>query len=498
MVYSVLGEPVIPVLLPDGTNTSLGIREVFLRAHEIRDIQGETPLERYALLRLLLAFAMDMLHPETGYDRQDLLEAGKFDETAFENYITLCEKDGPRFDLFDPEHPFMQSKYDKTLDMKAVKPVAAIIHSLPSGNNHVFLDHRAENAHAVSFSKAFQAMIASYLFCVSGTAGPSSVNNTPPLYAIILGNNLFETMVVNMLSESEIRPLPYGAGSVPWRKGRTVRPKEQVADISFLEGLTWMPRRITLKAEDDGTVRQVCCQAGQDFKGNDLWNDPHVPGFRKKDETYGTVKPELGRAFWRDAGVLMYDRDGKKVRQPQAMRCITNIVDLENLPAWIPVRGTGLITKQAAYMGWMEETFSLPSQMLHNQEQAECFREDALFIESMQNQIAANVQRYVDRPRNGSVSKEHEIAFQCQQFFLQGAHDLLFGTVMEEICSGIPEKEHLDHFCEAIRKLLQETFNQVLRASGTDTASMMRQMEAEKWIWSTFKKMKEERMKYYA
>ena len=55
MVYSVLTEPVIPVLLPDGTNASVGIREAFLKAHEIRDIQGDTPLERYALLRLLIA-----------------------------------------------------------------------------------------------------------------------------------------------------------------------------------------------------------------------------------------------------------------------------------------------------------------------------------------------------------------------------------------------------------------------------------------------------------
>ena len=103
MVYSVLTEPVIPVLLPDGTNTSVGIREAFLKAYEIRDIQGDTPLERYALLRLLIAFAMDMLHPKNSFARRDLLEAGQFDAEAFDAYIALCEKDGPRFNLFDPE-----------------------------------------------------------------------------------------------------------------------------------------------------------------------------------------------------------------------------------------------------------------------------------------------------------------------------------------------------------------------------------------------------------
>ena len=498
MVYSVLTEPVIPILLPDGTDAAVGIREAFLKAHEIRDIQGDTPLERYALLRLLIAFAMDMLHPKNSFARRDLLEAGQFDAKIFDTYIAMCENDGPHFDLFDSDHPFMQSKYDEALDAKAEKPVAAMIHSLPSGNNHVFLDHRMANTHAVSFPKAFHALLASYLFCVSGTAGPSSVNNTPPVYAVMLGNNLFQTIVINMLSVSETNPLPYGTGFVPWRKEWKVIPRKSVADVSLLEGLTWMPRRITLIPEDNLKVSRVFCQAGLDFKGNDLWNDPHVPKFRKKDETYGTIKPELGRALWRDAGSLMYDHDEKSIRQPQALRCVTNVIDQDDLPTWVPVRGTGLMTNQAAYTGWTEESFSLPSTLLHNQEQAQCFRDDTLFIESLQAQIASNVQKDVDKPRAGSVGKEHAIATQCQHYFLQRAHDLLFGTAMEEIGSDMPEKEHVERFCEAMKQLLQDTMNQVLRASCSDAKAMMRQMEAEKWIWSAYKKLKEERMKYYA
>ena len=498
MVYSVLTEPVIPVLWLDGTSSSVGMREAFLRAHEIRDLQGETPLERYALLRLLIAFAMDMLHPRTSLDRRDLLDAGQFDPSAFDRYIALCEQDGPRFDLFDPEHPFMQSRYDAKMDEKAKKPVAAIVHSLPSGNNHVFIDHRTADIHALPFSRALHAALASYLFCVSGTAGPSSVNNTPPVYAMMLGNRLFETIIINMLSEKEAGFLPYGLGLVPWRKGRMVAPKEKVADVSLLEGLTWMPRRITLFPEENGTVCQVCCQAGLDFKGNDLWNDPHVPKFKKKDETYGTVKPELGRSLWRDAGALTYDREGKTVRQPQAFRCLTNLFERDELPSQIPVRAVGLLTNQAAYTGWMEETISLPASLLTQQEQADRFRTDISYLEAVQTQLVANVQRYVDKPRSGSVGKEHEIAAQCQLHFLHAAHDLLFGPVLDEIIQAVPEKEHAEHFCDAVKGLLWETIQQVLRASGTDAKAIMQQMEAEKWIWISWSKISEERMKAYA
>ncbi len=497
MVYSVLTEPVIPVLLPDGSKTQAGIYEVLLRAHEIRDVEGETPLERYAILRLLIAFAMDMLHPKDSFARRDLLEMERFDPSVLNDYIELCEKNGPRFDLFDSEHPFLQSKYDESLDAKAEKPIAVIIHSLPSGNNHVFLDHRAANTHAVPYSRAFQALVASYVFCVSGTAGPSSVNNTPPIYAVMLGKTLFETIILNMLSESEVKPLSYGTGLVPWRKERKVIPKEKIADISLLEGLTWFPRRITLIPEE-GKVKRVFCQAGLDFKGNERWNDPHVPKFKKNDETYGTVKPELGKSFWRDIGAMMYDHDGKKIRQPLTMRCITNVIDREDLPLWIPVRGTGLITNQAAYTGWLEDTLTIPSSLLYDQENAECFRADALFLESIRSQIFISVQRYVDRTRSGSIGKEHEVSMQCQLFFLQGAHDLLFGQVMKEINDGTPSKEHSEHFCDATKSLLQETFRHVLQASGSDSKALMGQMEAENDIWRTFYKLTEERMKDHA
>lgn len=105
--------------MPDGTGKSVGIREAFLKAHEIKDIQGDTPLERYALLRLLIAMAMDMLALKTSDDRYDLLQQGAFDAQTFEDYVRECEKDGPRFDLFDEEHPFLQSKYDEEMDSKA-------------------------------------------------------------------------------------------------------------------------------------------------------------------------------------------------------------------------------------------------------------------------------------------------------------------------------------------------------------------------------------------
>lgn len=499
MPYSVLTEPVIPVLMPDGEEKSIGIRDVFLEAHQIKDISGSNPLERYALLRLLIAFAMDMLHPETSYDRMDLLQTGQFDAAVLDSYIQECEKDGPRFDLFDPVHPFLQSRYDEKMDAKAKKPAATIFHALPSGNNHIFIDHRLAISHRIGIPEIFRALCATYVFCVSGTAGPSSVNNTPPLFTIVIGRNLFETVLINMVSKAEAAPLDYGVGDPPWRKQRIIVPKEQVASVSLIEGLTWMPRRITLIHEKDSNViENLYCQAGLNFKGNDLWNDPHVPKFRKKDDTFGTVKPDLSREVWRDVGSLLYDHDSRQIRQPLAIRCLKNIYDDDDIPEWVMIRAAGLITNQAAYTGWNESELSIPSLFLYNEEKAGTFREDIHLIELLQAMIYSNVQRCFDKPRNSSPGEEHEAASQCKQYFLKAAHDFLFGEDLMEIRNDTPAAEHNVFFGKIIRKLIQDTLTQILHAMGNDSDAIMRQMEAEKWIWINYHKIMKEREEQYA
>lgn len=94
-----------------------------------------------------------------------------------------------------------------------------------------------------------------------------------------------------MLSKSEAGNIPYGICEVPWRNGKQTIPKQAVPAVSLLEGLTLQPRRITLIQDADGLIRRIYFQQGRDFKGNELWQDPHVPRFLKKDMTYGTVKP---------------------------------------------------------------------------------------------------------------------------------------------------------------------------------------------------------------
>lgn len=513
MVYSVLTEPVIPVLWPDGTNSAVGIREAFLRAHEIRDIQGETPLERYALLRLLIAFAMDMLHPRNSYERRDLLEAGQFDQEVFDQYVALCEKDGPRFDLFDPKHPFMQSRYDEKLD-KELKSVANLFPALPTGHNHVFIDHRLEDNYSIHPNHALGALCVIYLFCFpAGHGYPSSVNNTPPIYITITGLNLFETIIINLLSMSEAK-IEYGEGSAPWRIDCNVIPQKEFPNVSLIEAYTWMPRRITLKCDEDGQVRKAFFQQGHNFKGNPAWQDPHVPYRKDKEKrAFLPVLPNTGRALWRDVSTITYYDAHKE--QPFILYSFFRLMD-DEIPLFIPINMLGLIiVNNAKYVIWYEDTLSIPQKLLKDEQCAFCFRRDLRMIEEIQSDIYVGVKNTVDnpqkgdklkktlgsqikKPKKGEEEKSREIATQCQQYFLHVAHDLLFNHAAIEIIGSISEKDHVNHFCNKVKNLIQETIVQVLHASGTDRRSIMQQLEAEKWIWFACTKRIEERMKGYA
>ena len=90
--FNVLDQAWIPVVTADGREEQLGIRETLARAHELREISSASPLEEYSLYRFLGLFLMDALRPESETDIEDLLDAGRFDETAIEDYIALSAK----------------------------------------------------------------------------------------------------------------------------------------------------------------------------------------------------------------------------------------------------------------------------------------------------------------------------------------------------------------------------------------------------------------------
>jgi len=381
--FNVLTDPWIPVERVDGSQEMLGIADTLAHAHELHGIVCRSPLETYAVKRLLTAFLMDALKPQERAELKALFRAEHFPVDRINDYIALCEAEGASFDLFDEKRPFMQAAYDEALDKEKKKPVAVLVHEFPSGNNHVHFDHRLQTEHRLTYAEALRALCASYVFCTSGLSGPSSVNNTPCTYILCDEDNLFRTLVLGMVSKSECGKIPMDDLPVAWRSDKKIVPAEQCADMSVLAAFTWMPRRVTLIPDaEEGYVKEVYIQPGLNFLGNGRWMDPHVAYRKNKKEEWYSVKPQSGREFWRDIGMIAaaYQENASHI-PPLAVAHYEKITNRQE--SLVRLNMTGLVTNQAQYLSLQCETLSLPPAILEIPEKGEFLREKMMLIESI-------------------------------------------------------------------------------------------------------------------
>ena len=236
VTFNVLDEPWIPVVTAEGKEEMLGIRQTLCRAHELREISSVSPLEEYAMYRFLGLFLMDGLRPESESDIEDLLENGRFDPEVIEGYITLCEREGVSFNLFDTKRPFLQSPQNAEFDREK-KPVSVLDCTRPSGNNHTHFQHLPGDKKCAKADEAIRLLLTAYLFATVGAQGyPSGVYGAPPYFGIIVGNNLFETLSAELLPTDFIG-IPLDSPPVLWRRTEPIHPKCEVGATSWLQGM---------------------------------------------------------------------------------------------------------------------------------------------------------------------------------------------------------------------------------------------------------------------
>lgn len=474
MSYNVLTEPFIP--LSDGRHVSLLF--CLENAHQLQCISCSTPLETYAVYRFLCAFVMDALQLPHYDARMALLEQGRFDMRSINAYIQQCESEGVSFDLFDPDRPFLQAPYDSAYD-RETKPAAVIDLQTPSGNNHIFFEHHWADDHSLTPAKALRCMLTSYLFCTATAQDyPSSVNNTPCLYVLVHGDNLFETLVFNMISIREAGNLPYGLPA--WRDKKPVIPKETYASISLLEGMTWQPRRIRLIESDSKQVSRLYCMQGRNFKGNSLWRDPHVPYRLLKDGTYSSIKPASGRSLWRDLGAMAVSRENRFGRQPQIVAqypeerglCCLSVV--------------GLITSNATLVDTLYEEMIVPCEILQDEEKGDLLNVDLAYVESVSRLIG----KATGKKMPASLAED------LQNHFLGAMRAYLFGEYFEQLRACVCDEDYLtliQNVDQAVFAAIQKVFYAMSLRLGYDAHNIILQSGIQKLILIGYEKLRKER-----
>lgn len=408
--------PWIPVVGGDGAKREVGLEEALLRAHEWRAISDPLPTVEFGLYRVLVALVLDIFEPKNSRDWSELWDEGRFDAGRIRAYFD--EHDGA-FDLFSAARPWLQN----VMPDDNAKPLAGLVHPVPSGSAANHFHHAHEDDFAVSPAVAAGLLTTIAPFMTAGGAGLSpSINGAPPWYVLPLGDNGFQTLLFNCPVIADLM-LAQGAEKVSWRQSGEFQSGEQ-ASASLLQSLTWRPRRVQLLPDARGGVCSLTgkkCEVlvsqmkfAPGWSTRFTWIDPNA-AYRIGTERV-ILRSREGREVWRDCGPLALLRDtadsGRKTRfeRPAIVSQLALLRGDDLLqrgkPLDLAIYGMRTDMKMKVFE-WHKERLSLPVRLAWDQLDAS-EAQDAM---ELAEEVAYAVRRGVKTtyPREG---KGNDAAFQ--------------------------------------------------------------------------------------
>lgn len=321
--FSLLDDPWIAVRLLDGSDPELSIRDVFRRAHEIRDIAGELPTQDFAVLRLLLAILYRALGPDITPDAWYAWRERGLPLTRIEEYL---DRFADRFRLFDPSRPFFQVA-DLATAKGEFKDVAPLIFDLPS-NNRLFTNRSGDGVTSLSPGEAARWLVNAQAFDASGIKsgalgddrvkggkgypiGIAWTGHLGGIYAV--ESTLRGTLLLNLVGAGNGFSL--SAGDLPpWEEADpdTAAERWDLVPRGPVRLFTWQSRRIRLFARD-GRVTGCLVANGDKLTPQNMhvrepltaWRYSEPQTKAAKQTTYMPREHIPGRALWRGVSALL-------------------------------------------------------------------------------------------------------------------------------------------------------------------------------------------------
>jgi CRISPR system Cascade subunit CasA len=365
--FDLLREPWIACIGKDGRPIELGLRDALVRAHELRELAGESPLVTAALYRLLLAVLHRVFGPADQEEWGRLWEAGRWDAAALDPYFARWRH---RFDLFHPERHFYQAADDR------VKPksVVSMIHDVASGNNATLFDHHTEaDGMTLTPSQAARMLVAAQAFGLAGLSGlPQKFTDgscTRGVIFLAAGETLFETLALNCVSYPDNAVMPCFPDDRPcWEMDDPYTPDRSIPR-GYLDYLTWQNRRMLLLPESLGggvVVRRMTMAPA--LRLDSTVQDP-MKHYRL-DEKRGPVilRFREERALWRDSAAL-FRLHGQADRPPRVFHWLADLIAEDRLPKQYTPRylALGMANDQAKVEFYRSERMPLPLDYLKSE-----------------------------------------------------------------------------------------------------------------------------------
>lgn len=310
--FHLVRNPWIPFVDSTG-DQSVALREALVRAHELPGLPAVQPLQQLPLVRLLVALNLAIFRPMGIADIEKLWRAGHFDPGVIDEYLSAH---ADRFDLFHPEHPFLQVAGLQPTS-GGPKPATAMLLNVASGNNvPLFSPFTEGDRVTVPSAEAVLHLLALLAYETAAiktgaqddpqvSGGKTTGNPTGPLGQLggvmLVGRTLFETILLN----TPALP-PSTHGTPTWEQDFdptwTTRPASSIEEL-----LVWPSRRVRLVPTDDGTgVTGIVITAGDRLEFTPPHLEPHTRWRSTKDAV--ALRPQRwqpGSFAWRGLDTLL-------------------------------------------------------------------------------------------------------------------------------------------------------------------------------------------------
>ena len=352
--FNLIDEPWIRVMDSNCNVSEVSLKDAILNAHNYKSLSGELPTQDIAVMRLMLA----VLH--TVYSRADengnespleddedesldrwqaLWKKGHFSEKAIGDYFDEWHE---RFWLFHPERPFAQvAGLNVGTDYDAPKLNGEISES---SNKVRFFSMYSENEKSsLTYPQATRWLL--YLNAYDDTSskptkeGKAKAGGSLPSPGVgwlgklgliyITGNNLFETLMLNLIMVNE--DIVQESQNPLWEQEKVSdAERTEIALPSDLAALYTLQSRRIFLIRKDNKVASYKLLGGDFFEKENAFFEPMtVWSLPKKDGSAFTPKRhDSSKQMWREFSVLFGEKGGK---QAGVLRWFKNFLQGKNL-----------------------------------------------------------------------------------------------------------------------------------------------------------------------
>lgn len=504
--FDLLIDPWFDVRTTVGTIEQRSILGMLDDAAGLVEIADPSPLVVFGLHRLLAAVLLQALELEDEEAWVALWEQRRFAPEALARVGELC---AGRFRLFDPERPFYQAGDIPLAPVpKDAKTVGYLLPELSTGTNIAHFDHRGDEDHALCGVCCAKGLVLLAAFATAGGAGiKAGLTGVPPTYLLPLGDNLFETLLLNLLlpdywKQSAADPGPR------WAREPAVPKSVEQLRVGRLEALTWTPRRVRLFPDGPGTcsacgaagtvVRRMVYQQGCSLAKEIPYLDPWA-AYKPRDDAAADLiphRPRPDRDLWRDFPELVLHGDLRPQILHQADDLTAELPELER-PDRCRIAAVAVRTDMKAKLfEWHHDRFEFPPALVADPQAETLVRDSLALAETLAGVLRAAIRKLhpvASRPQadRQAVRTALEAAVRIAvgsywQGLASAFHGLLNDPALLAGDVGRGAVQH--HWHAALRHAATAAFEAARRGMADDARSYVREATASSYLYGWMKK----------